>query len=178
MVLCCHSFAPAFEFVIGPKSSGAILIFSLVLASRRPLVGHGLGVWENTRMSRTKKTSKRGRVKKALPAFGVAGVSLAIAGGASAATPVTAADTQSQNASSRHEIFLGEEEISDVSLSTFYVFDKEGAAKSQLGEKVAWGCGGCRGCGRGCRGCGWRGCRGCGGCYAPWCASRGGCHYC
>jgi hypothetical protein len=90
-------------------------------------------------MSRTKKTSKRGRVKNALPAFGVAGVSLVIAGGASAATPVTATDTQSQNTSSRHEIFLGEEEISDVSLSTFYVFDREGAAKPQLGEKVAWG---------------------------------------
>jgi hypothetical protein len=130
-------------------------------------------------MSRTKKTSKRGRVKNALPAFGVAGVSLAIAGGASAATPVTATDTQSQNASPRQEIFLGEEEISDVSLSTFYVFDKEGAAKPQLGEKLAWGCrcGGCRGCGRGCGGCrcGWRGC---GGCYAPWCVSRGGCHAC
>jgi hypothetical protein len=33
--------------------------------------------------------------------------------------------------------FLGEEEISDVSLSTFYVFDKENAAQPQLGEKVA-----------------------------------------
>jgi hypothetical protein len=129
-------------------------------------------------MSRTKKTSKRSRVKTALPAFGVAGVSLAIAGGASAAIPATAVDAQSQNASPRHEIFLGEEEISDVSLSTFYVFDKEGAAKPQLGEKLAYrGCGGCRGCGRGCGGCrcGWRGCSGC---YAPWCASRGGCHYC
>jgi len=31
---------------------------------------------------------------------------------------------------------LGEEELSDVSLSTFYVFDKE-SAKSQLGDKVA-----------------------------------------
>ena len=38
---------------------------------------------------------------------------------------------------------LGEEELSDISLSTFYVFDKEGA-KSQLGDKVAQrGCGGC-----------------------------------
>ena len=29
--------------------------------------------------------------------------------------------------SQRHEILLGEEEISDVSLATFYVFDKENA---------------------------------------------------
>lgn len=135
-------------------------------------------------MARTKKTSKRKRARKVLPALGVAGVSLAMTGGASASTPM-AADAQAQNNTSpRHEIFLGEEEISDVSLSTFYVFDKENAARPQLGEKVAaWGCrcggcrcGGCR-CGRGCR-CGWRGCGGCGGCWAPWCISRGGCHAC
>jgi hypothetical protein len=136
-------------------------------------------------MSHTNKTSKRKRGSKALPALGAAGVSLAMAGSASASTAVTAVDTHTQNTSPRHEIFLGEEELSDVSLSTFYVFDKENAAKPQLGEKVAaWGCrcGGCRGCrcGVGCR-CGWRGCGGCGGCggcYVPWCISRGGCHAC
>jgi hypothetical protein len=72
---------------------------------------------------------------------------LTLAGGAFASTGGAATDVQSQNVSPRHEIFLGEEEISDVSLSTFYVFDKE-SAKPQLGEKVAW----------------WRGCR-CGGCH-------------
>jgi hypothetical protein len=136
-------------------------------------------------MSVTTKTSKRKRVGKALPVLGAAGVSLAMAGSASASTPAAATDTQAQNTSPRHEIFLGEEEISDVSLSTFYVFDKENTGKPQLGEKVAaWGgcrCGGCRGCGGCGGGCGWRycgGCGGCGGCYAPWCASRGGCHAC
>jgi hypothetical protein len=54
------------------------------------------------------------------------------------------ADVTLQNSTPNHEIFLGEEEISDVSLSTFYVFDKENAAQPQLGEKVAW-----RGCGCG-----------------------------
>ena len=44
-----------------------------------------------------------------------------------------------------HEVFLGQEEVSDVSLSTFYIFDKENAAKPQLGENLlSWGCGGCR----------------------------------
>jgi hypothetical protein len=108
-----------------------------------------------------------------------------MAGSASASTAATATDTHAQNTSPRHEIFLGEEELSDVSLSTFYVFDKENTAQPQLGEKVAAGCrcGGCRGCrcgGFGCR-CGWRGCGGCGGCggcYVPWCISRGGCHAC
>src|SRR5271169_2929029 len=123
-------------------------------------------------MSNVKQPSKRKRRSKAVPVLGIAGVSLAVAGGASASTTGQATDTLSQNTSPRHEVFLGEEEISDVSLSTFYVFDKENAAKPQAGEKVAWGCrcGGCR-CG-GCR-CGWRGCWGCGGCGGGCCASWG-----
>lgn len=131
-------------------------------------------------MAQTKQASKRKRRGKALPMLGIAGVSLTLAGGASASTNGPAADTPSPNTSPRHEVFLGEEEISDVSLSTFYVFDKENAATPRLGEKLAWGCrcGGCRGCGRGCGGCrcGWGGCAGCAGC--AWCASRGGCNYC
>ena len=47
--------------------------------------------------------------------MGAAGLSLSLASGASAATVGPAA----------HEITLGEEEISDVTLATFYVFDKE-----------------------------------------------------
>ena len=58
-------------------------------------------------------------------------------------------------------MFLGEEEISDVSLATFYVFDKENAGSLKPGVQLArGGCGG--GCGHGCGGGG--GCRGCGGC--------------
>jgi hypothetical protein len=121
---------------------------------------------------------KQKRAAKALPVLGIAGVSVALAGGASASTTAPAADVSSQNTSPRHEIYLGEEEISDVSLGTFYVFDKENAAKPRLGEQLAWrcGCGGCR-CG-GC-GCGWRACAACAGCGGcAWCISRGGCHYC
>ena len=119
-------------------------------------------------MAKTKQTAKRSRVKKALPVLGLAGVSFSLAGGASASAPT--ADTPSQNTSPRQEVFLGEEELSDVSLATFYVFDKENAAKPRLGPQVAWwncGCGGCR-CG-GC-GCAWRSCGGCGcgGCCFSW----------
>jgi len=46
-------------------------------------------------------------------------------GGASASTAGPAVDVPVQNTATHHELFLGEEEISDVSLSTFYVFDKE-----------------------------------------------------
>ncbi len=119
-------------------------------------------------MSNVKQASKRKRRSKAVPVLGVAGVSLAMAGGASAATTGQATDTQS-NISPRHEVFLGEQEVSDVSLSTFYVFDKENA-KPQAGEKVAWW--------GGCRGCGWRGCGGCGGCGGGCCFSWGRCRAC
>src|SRR5215472_12390285 len=114
-------------------------------------------------MARAKQASKRNRRSKTVPVLGAAGLSLSLASGASASTGGPAADVSPQNSTPNHEIFLGDEEISDVSLSTFYVFDKENAAQPQLGEKVAWrGCG-CR-CGR--CGCGWRGwgCGGCGGC--------------
>lgn len=131
-------------------------------------------------MARAKQASKRNRRSKAVPVLGAAGLSLSLAGGASASTGGPMADVTPQNTAPNHEIFLGDEEISDVSLSTFYVFDKENAAQPALGEKVAaWGCGrcgGCRGCGRGC-GCGWRGCWGCGGCGGC-CWSWGYCRVC
>jgi hypothetical protein len=57
--------------------------------------------------------------------LGIAGMSLAMASGASASTAGSAVDVPVQNTATHHELFLGEEEISNVSLSTFYVFDKE-----------------------------------------------------
>src|SRR5215471_19122267 len=123
---------------------------------------------ENSAMSQTKEASKRKRLGKAVPVLGVAGMSLSLAGVASAATTGPATDTPAKDAAQRHQIFLGEEEMSDVSLATFYVFDKENAGKAQLGERVA-----CRGCGGCFRGCGCGGC-GCGGCscvctpVTPW----------
>ena len=95
-------------------------------------------------MAKTKQTAKRSRAKKALPVLGLAGVSMALVGGASASAPT--ADTPSQNTTARQQIFLGEEELSDVSLATFYVQDKENTAKPQSGAQLAWWrCGG--GCG-------------------------------
>jgi hypothetical protein len=82
-----------------------------------------------------KRSSKRKRPSKALPALGF-GVSLSMASGACASTSEASANTPppSQN----HEIFLGEEEISDVSLATFYVFDKENAGPPPLSQKLSW----------------------------------------
>jgi len=140
--------------------------------------------WRCQMARRATNSSKRNRAKRAAPALGVAGVSLAMASGASASTAGSAVDVPVQNTTTHHELFLGEEEISDVSLSTFYVFDKENTSTSLAGfEQVAWGCrcGGCRGC-RGCRcgfracRCGFRGCGGCAGCGG--CGGGGGCCSC
>jgi hypothetical protein len=128
-------------------------------------------------MSHANQTSKQKRRSKTLPALGAAGLSLALTSGAPAATEGTELDRPTLNAVVSQEITLSEEELSDVSLSTFYVFDKENAQKPQLGQQLARGCGcgrcgGCR-CG-GCRGCAFRACRcGCGGC-----GGGGGCCHC
>jgi hypothetical protein len=48
--------------------------------------------------------------------------------------------------SQSHEIFVGEEEISDVSLTTFYIFDKENAGPPSLSPKPRLAVGGGAGC--------------------------------
>jgi hypothetical protein len=134
-------------------------------------------VMEDATMSRVKQASKRKSLAKAtMPALGAAGLTFSLAGSASASA-VPAVDTpQKLNFTPSQAVTLGEEEIADVSLATFHLFDKENA---DTGVQVAWrGCGGCRGC-RGCGGC--RGCRGCGcgGCGGgACCASWGICRFC
>jgi hypothetical protein len=63
-----------------------------------------------------KQPSKRKRAKTSLPVLGAAGVSLAVAGGASATAPT--ANVPAQDNGSRPVVTLGEEEISDVNLAT------------------------------------------------------------
>jgi hypothetical protein len=134
-------------------------------------------------MPRVKQASKKKRVSKAVPALGAAGLTFSLVGGASAAVAPANDESLTSNYSPNHQLTLGEEEIADVSLATFHVFDKEGAAKVKDGIQLARGCGCGRGCGcRGCRGCGFRGC-GCGGCGGVWwgagcCASWGACRWC
>ena len=120
--------------------------------------------------------SKR-KSRKAALVLGAAGVSLAMGGGASATAPATNVPSQ-DNA---RRIVLGEEEVSDVSLATFYVFDKENTPPFRHGLRLAaGGCGG-HGGGGGCGGHGGGGgCGGHGGCAthvgcAGGCAAHGGC---
>ena len=109
-------------------------------------------------MSRVKQASKQKRRTKAaaVKVLGAAGLSFSLVGNASASTMPTAGIPQSDSTSPNHRFVLSEEEMIDVSLATFYVFDRENVGGS--GVQLARGCGGCGGC-RGCGGCGgFRGC--------------------
>src|SRR6188508_2167428 len=136
-------------------------------------------------MPQAKQTSKQKRRSKALPVLGAAGLSLSLASTASAVPGGPAVNLSTSGNGDGNQVFLGEEEIADVSLATFYVFDKEdlGASSGSSVELVRHGCHGCHGCGgRGChRGCG--GCHhgcGCHGCHAHGChgCGCGGCGGC
>jgi hypothetical protein len=149
-------------------------------------------------MSRVKQVSKRKRLTKAagVSALGAAGLGLSLVGSASALA--TADLPQSLNTTSDQRFVLDEEEMVDVSLATFHIFDKENGTRGFT--PVAMGCGGCGGCG--CGGCGGSsessessgsngssgnignigrsrrsGCRGGGG-GGSCCASWGGCRHC
>jgi hypothetical protein len=118
-------------------------------------------------MPRVKQASKRKRVTKAaVPALGAAGLTFSLMGGASAAVAPVTDIPQTPNVAPTHEFTLGMEELSDVSLATFYVFDKEntGSLRGMVQEARGCGCRGCRGCG--------------GGCGGACCLSWGGCSYC
>jgi hypothetical protein len=131
-------------------------------------------------MSPVKQASKQKRTTKAaaVKVLGAAGLSFSLAGNTSASTLPTAGIPQSDNTWPNQRFVLSEEEMTDVSLATFYVFDKENVGS---GVQLARGCGGCGrgcGCGGGCRGCGggFRGCGGFGGCRG--CGVGFGCRGC
>lgn len=112
-------------------------------------------------MPQMKQSSKRKRASKAaVSALGAAGLTFSLLGSATASAVPTADVPQTTAFAPNEAITLGEEEISDISLATFYVLDKE---KVGGGVQVAR-----RGCGGAVRGCavgasaGYGGCRGCG----------------
>jgi hypothetical protein len=114
-------------------------------------------------MLNTRQVPTRKRRGKAASTLGAAGL-LALASGTCAEATMGGATLDAGGVN--HQVVLGEEEISDISLATFHLFDKENAGSLRPGIQLArgGGCGGGHGCGGGggCRGCG--GCaRGCGG---------------
>ena len=77
-----------------------------------------------------------------MPVLGAAGLSLSLASGASAASGGAAAEVLTRNTGVTQEITLREEEICDVSLATFYVFDKDSVGRLRPRLRLAAG-GGC-----------------------------------
>ena len=136
-------------------------------------------------MPRVKQASKQKRTTKAaaVTVLGATGLGFSLLGSASASTVPAADIAQSDNTLPNQRFVLSEEEMADVSLATFHLFDKENVGS---GVQLARACGGCRGCAaRGCRGCAARGCRGCAvracavGCASgSCCASWGYCRVC
>jgi hypothetical protein len=102
-------------------------------------------IWEVSTMSHAKQASRRRSRSKAVTVLGVAGA-LSLAG-ASRTAVGAAGDSPTENTA----IILHEEEISDVSLATFYVFDHENAGARRPGLQLTQrtrsrprqGCGGC-----------------------------------
>ena len=78
-------------------------------------------------MSRVKQASKQKRATKAAAAklLGATGLSFSLVGNTSASTMPTASIPQPDNISPNQRFVLSEEEMADVSLATFYAFDKE-----------------------------------------------------
>src|ERR1700720_2799542 len=109
---------------------------------------------EEATMSRVKQASKQKRTTKAaaVKVLGAAGLSFSLANSASASTMPTFANPHSDNTSPNQRFVLSEEEMADVSLATFYLFDKENVGTGvQLARGGGCGGGGCRG-GGGCGG--------------------------
>jgi hypothetical protein len=150
-------------------------------------------------MARTKQSRSRSPTISA-PVIGAVGASLALAGGAHATgTAAPAPDTLLGNNVPGPQINLSEEEIADVNLGTFFVFDREDIEMMgvQFAQRGCRGCGRCAGAGRcaggrcavggcrcgGCRGCAVGGCRsciacaGCAGCSCGCCVSWGACRF-
>jgi hypothetical protein len=92
-------------------------------------------------MSRTKEASQRKRRTNAVPMLGAAGLSLSLASGPAAAIGGASPDLAT-SANIRH--VMDEEEIFDVRLATFRVFDRESAdAPRTRPTIVGAGCGAC-----------------------------------
>jgi hypothetical protein len=148
--------------------------------------------WEASTMPRTKQKHLK-HLKKAVPLAGVVGVSMAMPG--ASATGVVGPEPDVYLRDTAPQLILDEEEIFDVSLGTFFVFDREadlaGVQYAQRGCRATGcragvarcavvrgcrACGGCRGCAiGGCRAC--RACAGCAGCSCGCCVSWGACRF-
>jgi hypothetical protein len=80
--------------------------------------------------------------RKGLPVLGAAGLSLWLSGGAAASTDVATTEIPTCSVAVDQEQTLREEEITDITLSTFHIFDGEGPPRL-LTRIAAGACGAC-----------------------------------
>lgn len=106
-------------------------------------------------MSNTVPIARRKRRRKTIPVLGAAGLSLSLATGASAAVNPEAVSMPAGQAGDHAAISETIVDVTDVSLATFHLFDRESGAASRTRTRFAASCGGCGGC-AGCGGC-WTG---------------------
>ena len=122
-------------------------------------------------MKKAAKSEKKRR-GKIIPAVGVGLMTLT----STACASMRAADANTEVRSTN--VLMAEEEVSDVSLATFHVFDKEGPVRLAAGHGGGCGHGGGGGCGHG----GGGGCGHGGGCHVGACGhggcGHGGCRGC
>jgi len=104
---------------------------------------------EDATMRRVKPASRKKRTTKAaaVTRLGAAGLGLSLFGIASGSTMPAADIPQSDNTSPKQRFLLGEEEMQDVSLATFHLFDRENVGSAIQLARGGCGCGG--GCGHG-----------------------------
>jgi hypothetical protein len=120
-----------FPTALDSRGIGRLLCRALICYNLLGWGTHREFTWEVSTMSHAKRASKRRSRAKAVTVLGVAGA-LSLAGGASGAAVGPPRDTQTANTA----VTLHEEEISDVSLSTFYVFDHENAGVRRPGLQL------------------------------------------
>jgi len=157
--------------------------------SERTLAASSATIRNLRRMQTMPSKQKRTTQAAAATVLGATGLSFSLLGNASASAMPAADIAPSDHAPPNQRFILGEEEMADISLATFHLFDRENVGSGV--QLAARGCGrgcaarGCRGCAaRGCRGCAVRGCRGCrvgcavGCAVASCCASWGYCRVC
>jgi hypothetical protein len=100
-------------------------------------------------MSRAKKTRTRKVRSKTMPVLGAAGVTFSLLAGGPTALAHPSLDN-SPGARSDN-LLLKDEEVSDVSLATFYAFDREDQGRAPRVRLAAGvGCAGCASCAGAC----------------------------
>jgi hypothetical protein len=96
----------------------------------------------STAMSQAKVALHKHR-RKGLPVLGAAGLSLWLSGGAAASTGVTTTDIPTFSVAVDQEQTLREEEITDITLSTFHILDRERTPRLLTRTAGGAACGAC-----------------------------------